>query len=133
MNKLVPFSSLFFDDLLSYQDAYPIPNKMLVEEDNENYFIKAIVPGFDEKEMNVSVRNNRITVSGKKEKNGSTKKDRFYSEYSSFEKSYSLPQDIIIDNISAEYKAGVLLVILPKRKITLPETKNITIKYLDVK
>lgn len=107
------------------------PVKFSSAEDSENYYVRAELPGFNEQELNVSTRGNRITISGKHEiKEESEVDNLFRSTMSSFEKTYILPQDIISDSVRAEYKSGILVVTLQKRKSTAPELKSIPIKSL---
>ena len=106
------------------------PVQFSTEEDAENYYIRGVIPGFGDSEMNISTNENVLTISGKQEKT-SEEKSIFKSERSSFEQSYTLPQDVIVDDINAEYRAGVLVVTLPRKQKAIIEPKQIEIKCSD--
>lgn len=96
---------------------------------NENsYVLRVVSPGFEEKELQVHVNRNVLTVSGKHERKEESKDKHFVMESTSFERSYTLPLDAVTDQITAEYKAGVLVVTIPRSTKTAEERKQIVIK-----
>lgn len=103
--------SPFFSTLLEEDNFFN--NREAVTKTDSAYVLKLAAPGFEEKDLSVSVDNNTITIVGKHEKSDSDKHS-FHS--SSFTKSYPLTEDSIIDDITAEYKAGVLVVTIPRNQ-----------------
>jgi len=135
MNKLIKSSPFlpslfnnFFDDIITPYWDVPQSPTIKVSSDEKAYYLKADVPGFDDNDVQVEVKDNIIHLSGKIE-NKSEQDGRFVSDIKSFSHSYSLPNDIISDEISADMKNGILVVSLPKRKI---EKKQIPIKKIKI-
>ncbi len=102
-------------------------------EDNEAYFVKIDVPGIDSKDIDLSVRNDVLTIKGerKPEEKGdaSRKKGRQYSReeriYGSFHRTVPLPLPVDAEHVDARLQDGVLYITLPKREETKP--KKITV------
>lgn len=102
-----------------------------VTEDNENLYVQAEIPGVNKNEVKVSVVGDILTISGEKK---AEKKDENKNYYriertsGSFSRSFTLPSEIMVDKISAEYKDGVLNITLPKT-----EEAKIVEKQIDIK
>ncbi len=91
-------------------------------EDKDHVLLKAELPGVNPKEVNISVEDNVLTISGEKKLEHEDKKDNYVRVeryYGKFSRAFTLPPYVDPAQISAEYKDGVLTVTLPKR----PETK----------
>jgi len=92
------------------------PNLEVDETDNE-YRVTAEIPGMEEKDINLSLRDNMLLISG--EKRGESEQDnknRRVSErfYGRFERVIPFESEIDVDKVAAKFKSGVLTVILPK-------------------
>lgn len=92
-----------------------------VEEDEKTITVKAEVPGIDEKNLSVNLERNVLTIAGEKreeKKTGGSGKRQVVTErsFGSFMRSISLPEGVKADNISAEFRNGVLTVTVPKDK-----------------
>lgn len=123
----------FFDSMFSSMDNWSTRVPAVdVEENDKEYTVKAELPGFDENDVNLTVENHVLTLSGKvDEKNGEKDKDnRKYlvreRRVETFERSFSLPEGVDEENISAQFKNGLLTV-------TLPKTAEKASKKLEVK
>jgi HSP20 family protein len=95
-----------------------------VEEDEKTIRIKAEVPGIDEKDLEVKIENNVLTLSGeKKEERKEEKKNYVFSErkFGSFSRSISLPESIKTDKVKATFKKGVLNIEIPKDEKAEPK------------
>ncbi len=93
--------------------------------------VSAELPGMDEKDIDVSITREALTIRGeKKEEKEEQGKDYYRSErsFGSFTRTIALPVDIETEKATASFKKGVLTVRLPKSKQTIEETKKITIK-----
>ena len=93
------------------------PIKINVSESQDALEVKAEVPGFNEKELEVSVEPQRLTISGKHETSKEEKKGKtVYSETSSSDilRIISLPAEVDTSKASATLKDGVLKLTLPK-------------------
>ena len=111
----------FFDSMFSSMDNWSTRVPAVdVEENDKEYTVKAELPGFDENDVNLTVENHVLTLSGKvDEKNEEKDKDnRKYlvreRRVETFERSFSLPEGVDEENISAQFKNGLLTVTLPK-------------------
>lgn len=111
----------FFDSMFSSMDSWSTRVPAVdVEENDKEYTLKAELPGFDENDVNLTVENHVLTLSGKvDEKNEEKDKDnRKYlvreRRVETFERSFSLPEGVDEENISAQFKNGLLTVTLPK-------------------
>lgn len=118
-----------FDELLAPVRARAGQANFRVEQDAERYYLQAVAPGYEEKDLNLSIKGNTLVVSGHREKGCNDK--GVYSEISSFEQSWTMPNDVLVEQISAEYKAGILTVSLPRKGPAAIETRQIPIKALN--
>jgi len=101
-----------------------------VHEDEKAVYVKAEIPGLDEKDLNVTLHNSLLTISGeKKSENKEEDKNRnyYYCErsFGSFSRTIELPEGIKSDGVKAHYKNGVLDIELEKDEKTQP--RKITI------
>lgn len=88
-----------------------------VYEEEGNIVAKMNVPGVDPEKIIVTVEDNMLRVSGAHEEEKEEKKKHYYHKEirkGSFERVVSLPQSVLKDKVSAEYKNGTLFVTLPK-------------------
>jgi len=100
-------------------------------DDEKNVYIKADVAGIEEKDLNVSIQDNILTIAGERvEEREDKKKGCVISErcMGSFSRSITLPAGIKHDGIKAELKNGVLTVTLPKEKQSESKTIKINVK-----
>jgi HSP20 family protein len=105
-----------------------------VEDTEKAYVIKAELPGMDKKDINVSVKDEVLTISA--ERKYDKKKDSYYEmrysyyerRFGKFERSFRLDTRIDKDNIGAEYKDGVLCVTLNKVVVAQKDAHKIEIK-----
>jgi len=104
-----------------------------ISEDSEQYKVALAAPGLKKSDFNIKVDGNMITISSEKEEKRDEKEVKFtrheYS-YSSFSRSFTLPDEVNLDKIEAVYSDGVLTLSLPKREEAkrLSATKQITVK-----
>lgn len=90
----------------------------------DKYVIKAELPGMEEKDVEVSLRNDVLTIRGeKKAENEVKQEDYYFSEraYGSFLRRLSLPSNVDAKKIEADFENGVLEVTLPKMAEVKPE------------
>lgn len=102
-----------------------------VTEDENAYEITAEMPGVEEKDVEVTVKENRLTLRGeKKSEKEEKKKDYHMTErsYGSFERSFRLPADVMADKIKADFAKGVLTLTLPKTPEAKSKERKIAIK-----
>jgi len=88
-----------------------------VKEAKDSYVFKADLPGIEEKNLDITLTGNRLTVSGKREAEKKTEEERFYAyerSYGTFTRAFTLPEGADAEHAQAELKAGVLTVVIPK-------------------
>lgn len=101
-----------------------------IEEDNENYLVKAELPGIINDDIKISVRGNLITLSGERKHTSETKTKTFHRiecSYGRFSRTIELPSDVDSDKVKATYKDGILTVTLPKPESTKPKEIEVEI------
>lgn len=101
----------------------------IYETENE-LVLKADLPEINEKDLDVRVENNTLTVRGERKFEQQVKEDNYLRverAYGSFSRSFSLPNTVNSDAIKAEYKNGVLTVELPKRAESKPKQVKISV------
>ena len=90
-----------------------------IVENKDDYKISVAAPGLKKTDFNIDVDGNTLTISSEKEESKEEKDARHtrkeYS-YSSFSRSFTLPETVKQDNIEAVYEEGVLKVTLPKKE-----------------
>ena len=102
-------------------DIYETPNELVV---------KADLPDVNEKDMDVRVENNLLTIRGERKFEKSVSEENYLRverTYGSFSRSFSLPNTVNPEAIGAEYKNGVLTVTLPKREESKPRQVKVTV------
>jgi HSP20 family protein len=102
-------------------DIYETPNELVV---------KADLPDVNEKDIDVRVENNLLTIRGERKFEKSVTEENFLRverAYGAFSRSFSLPNTVNAETIGAEYKNGVLTVTLPKREESKPRQVKVTV------
>ena len=95
-----------------------------VYEDEHKVALKIEVPGIDEKDIDVRVENNTLTVHGERKIEKEEKEEnyrRVERQYGSFTSTFTLPQTVDTENVSATYDKGVLKIALPKKAEAKPK------------
>jgi HSP20 family protein len=102
-----------------------------VKETNNVYLFKADLPGIEEKDLEITLTGNRLTVSGKREAEAKDEGETYYAyerSYGSFSRSFTLPEGADADHAEADLRNGVLTLSIPKRPEHQP--KKISLKGL---
>lgn len=90
-----------------------------IKENKDEYFLEIAVPGMNKSDFNIDVDNKILSISSEKEEQTETKEENYTRRefgYSSFKRTFTLPDTVESDNIKAQYKNGILSVHLPKRE-----------------
>src|SRR5213593_2989271 len=110
-----------------------------VYEDEHNITLKIDVPGIDEKDIDVSIENNTLTVRGERTLEKEEKEQNFQRverQYGSFTRSFSLPNSVNLEQVSAHYNKGVLKISLAKKAEAKPKQIKVhvdVVKTLEAK
>lgn len=102
-----------------------------VTEDEKAYKISAELPGMSEKDIEVAISGDMLTLKGEKRQEREEKeKNRYLSErsYGAFQRAFTLPDGVERDKISAEFSKGVLTLTLPKTPEAQKQQKKIEVK-----
>jgi HSP20 family protein len=102
-----------------------------VYESNGEYIYELEVPGYEEKDLAVMVRDHTLTVRGEKAEKKEEKEKTFYLNErlaKTFERRFELPTEAMTDKVAAEFKQGVLIVHAPKAAEVEPRKIAITAK-----
>jgi HSP20 family protein len=101
-----------------------------VSEDDEEITVEADLPGLDDKDIDVSLDGNVLTIAGEKSQEREEKKKDYRvmeRSYGSFRRSVTLPEGIDRDHVKAHFKKGVLNVTIPKTEKAKSERKKIDV------
>jgi HSP20 family protein len=100
-----------------------------VQEDEKGFLLSFDLPGFKKDDVNIEVIGNRLSVSGKRERESTTKDAKFHRverNHGEFRRVFTLPESVKGDAIEASYENGVLYLIIPKAEIERPRKVEIT-------
>ena len=110
-----------------FQDEYL---KVNVVESEDNYTLTAEVPGMTEKDIEIEVKDGRMTLKGHVEETQEKEEDHYrMKEFHrrSFERSFRVGEGVDPDKISAKLNHGILTVVLPRREEAKPKTVKVDI------
>ena len=105
------------------------PSVDIYETENE-LVLKADLPDVNEKDLDVRIENNMLTIRGERKFERKVKEEnylRIERTYGSFSRSFSLPNTVTSEGIKAEYKNGVLTVEMPKRAESKPKQVKVSV------
>jgi HSP20 family protein len=101
-----------------------------VYEDEQGLRLKLEVPGIDEKDLDVRIENNVLTIRGERKFEKEEKEENFHRierRYGSFARSFTLPNTVDAEKVSANYKNGVLELTLAKKAEAKPKQIKVNI------
>ena len=101
----------------------------IYETENE-LVVKADLPDISEKDLDVRVENNMLTIRGERKFEKKVEEDNYLRverTYGAFSRSFSLPNTVNNEAIKADYKNGVLTVTLPKRAESKPKQVKVNV------
>lgn len=100
-----------------------------VRDEDKMFVIELSLPGFEKEEISMKLEKDLLTISAgheKKESEGKYTRNEFGFN-ARYSRSFILPEEIDTDGIKAEYRNGILSVVLPKKEDQQPVTKQIVI------
>jgi HSP20 family protein len=108
--------STFFGDFFDNEPRYSVP-AVNIAENEDNFNIEIAAPGLNKDDFKINLDHDVLTISSEKEaQNEKSDFKRREFNYRSFKRSFSLPDIINSENISATYANGILSVQIPKRE-----------------
>jgi HSP20 family protein len=102
-----------------------------VYETKDALVLKTEVPGLTEKDIDIEIENNVLTISGERKFEEKTEEkgyQRFERKYGKFMRSFTLPTNVAADKIHANYYNGVLEVDIPKTEEAKPKKIRLDVK-----
>ena len=139
-NANFPLNRLWFDDFFTsdfsslftsnFNEGITVP-KVNIKENESSFDIDFAIPGLNKSDFQIDIDNNILSIATEFEKNTEQEEDAFKRRefgYSSFKRSFSLPENIDSKNIKANYVAGILNVYLPKKE----KSKRKTVRSIKV-
>ena len=99
-------------------------------EDKENVYVRAELPGMKKEDIDVSLHNGSLSISGERKTEGEFKDAEVYRSerfVGRFQRTVTLPTLVAADRIKAQYKDGILSITLPKAEEAKPKQINVTI------
>lgn len=122
-NFLPSFVDEFFgNDLLTNffdtQTGVNLPSVNVIE-GPEDFKIEVAAPGLEKKDFKIDLHNNVLTVSSEKEKKEEVKDEKFLRRefsYTSFKRSFSMPDSVDAEKIKATHDNGILTISIPKKE-----------------
>jgi HSP20 family protein len=112
------FGRDFLPGLFEFQTGINMPSVNVIE-GKEDFRIEVAAPGLEKDDFKISLDNNVLTISSEKEDKQEEKEERYMRRefsYTSFRRSFSLPQTVEADKISASHVNGVLSITIPKKE-----------------
>ena len=101
-----------------------------IYEDEHTIAVKMEVPGIDEKDIDVRIENNTLTVHGERKIEKEEKEENFRRverQYGSFTRSFTLPSSVDTGQVSANYEKGVLKISLAKKAEAKPKQIKVNV------
>ena len=118
-----------FDNVFSplHQNGHNSVPAVNIKEDEKNYFLEFAIPGADKKDLKIDVNEDVLTISSEtknesEEGNDGYKRKEF--SYSAFSRSFYVPENVNREKIDANYKDGVLSVIISAERLKSHKLKK---------
>jgi HSP20 family protein len=132
------FDRFFNNDFESWnRDNFSKTNTTLpslnIKENKDFFFVEVAAPGFEKSDFKIELNNDLLTVSSEKKLNNEVKEGERITKqefsYQSFSRSFTLPELVDEEKISAKYDNGILSISIPKKEAAKPKSP----KLIDIK
>ncbi|GEL11363.1 heat-shock protein [Flavobacterium glycines] len=132
------FDRFFNNDFESWnRDNFSKTNTTLpslnIKENKDFFFVEVAAPGFEKSDFKIELNNDLLTVSSEKKLNNEVKDGERITKqefsYQSFSRSFTLPELVDEEKISAKYENGILSISIPKKEAAKPKSP----KLIDIK
>jgi HSP20 family protein len=101
-----------------------------VYEDKENFIVKAELPGMKNEDIDVSLHDGSLSISGERKSETKHKDAEVYRAerfFGRFQRTVTLPAPVAADKVKAQYKDGILTVTLPKTEEAKPKQIDVSV------
>ena len=112
------FGKDLLQDFFATTTNYNMP-AVNITESKDDFKINVAAPGLSKEDFKIDLHNKILTISSEKEEKKEENNEKFTRRefsYSSFKRSFGLPELVDTDNINATYKDGILMIEIPKRE-----------------
>ncbi|MCA9450005.1 MAG: Hsp20/alpha crystallin family protein, partial [Candidatus Omnitrophica bacterium] len=123
------FPGSFGTELVSGQNSLSFP-RVNIRDEEEKYRVQVIAPGLESESVQVTAQKNRLEFSGHIQSEKIAEEDKLHRTERSvgrFQRSFRLPTDVKVDEITAEYRDGVLNIEVPKADEARPRSIEVAI------
>jgi len=120
----------FFDDFFTPAKTGFDP-RIDVVENEKDFLVTAELPGLDKKDFKLTVENNVLILEGEKKSSSEEKDDNYFRierSYGAFRRAFRLTDSVDSKKIKADYKNGILEVIIPKAAKAKPKEIEIAVQ-----
>jgi len=128
MNRL--FGSIYLrDEDTGFRGSW-VPAVDIVETDSHDLVVRAELPGLNREDIEVTLENGTLVLKGEKKFDSEIKEEQYRRverTYGSFHRSFTLPNTVDTNQVSADFKNGVLTVRLPFREEAKPRTISVDV------
>ena len=124
------FGDVYLRDEDVVQRGSWVPPVDIYENGNHELVLKAELPEMTREDIDITVDNGTLTIRGEKKLSTEVKDEQFHRlerQYGVFSRSFSLPKTVDTGKVGAEYKNGVLTVLLPLREEAKPRQIKVEI------
>ncbi len=136
MYGLTPFERNFFAPFNDFDKEFAKANTSItacrtdIREDSDKFVMESELPGFDKEDITIDINGKSLTLKAEHKAESEEKKDGKYIRrerfYGSFERSFDI-SGIDTDKITADYKNGILVMVLPKKQPEAPASRRLQI------
>ncbi|MCG8375661.1 MAG: Hsp20/alpha crystallin family protein, partial [Chlorobiales bacterium] len=131
-DPLKMFENVFNETVSPFVSSMVAPSfKVDVSEDEEAIYIDADMPGMKKEEVKISMDEDVLTISAERTHEEEQKKKDYHRverSYGSMSRSFSLGENVDLENVDAKYDNGVLHIVVPKKEPTEKKAKEIEVK-----
>lgn len=95
-----------------------------ISESDNAYMIEFDMPGVKSDEIDIQIDSNQLVISATRKRENEVNEENFHRierHYGEYRRTFSLPQNVEVDQIEADYSDGVLTVALPKSEVAKPK------------
>ena len=118
-------------DVLGGDDALSTPAVNIIETDS-GYRLEVAAPGLEKEDFSINLDKDLLTISASKEQKSEGQQDgkivRREFSFSSFKRTFTIPENVNSEAIAASYDKGVLFITLPKKEAAAELSRVITVK-----
>lgn len=128
LRKRNPFFTDLFDEFWG-RDFAPASTRLNtpavnIKETETGFVLDIVAPGYSKEDVSINLEENVLTIASEKQAETSDKTETYTRkefQYSSFKRSFTLPDSVNQNDVKATFKNGILSIALPKKEEALPK------------